>query len=109
LSDLSGLALSLVDQGYSSQQIAKAALPLVFSNPPNGETLVKYVWKNLTGDEPSADTIKHIAAAIDAGPTAGGVAAEDLIAAAASLDWTTMQLDYIGLWQSGWELLLPAG
>jgi Ca2+-binding RTX toxin-like protein len=109
LSDLSGLALSLVDQGYSSQQIAKAALPLVFSSPPNGETLVKYVWKNLTGDEPSADSIKHIAAAIDAGPTAGGVAAEDLIAAAASLDWTAMQLDYVGLWQSGWELILPAG
>ncbi|NBT05424.1 MAG: hypothetical protein EBS54_01265 [Betaproteobacteria bacterium] len=105
--ELSGTALSLIEKGFSGSEIAKAALDLIFKRRPTGEELVPYLWKNLTGETATAETVQQIAPAINAGQAKGGIDPQDFVAAAAKLDWTAMQLDYIGLWKSGWAFIPP--
>lgn len=98
--ELAGAAIYLADQGYSNREIASIAIPTLIEDNSN-ELFVKKIWINLTGNEPATSILSELVSVIDRGPDRGGLSREDLVLAAANLEWTGLQLEFIGLWNTG--------
>lgn len=97
---LMGLAFFLADSGYSSKEIASIAIPFL-TQDNTSESFVKKIWLNLTGTEPETYVLNELVSVVEREADQGGLSREDLILLSASLEWTGLQLEFTGLWNTG--------
>lgn len=65
------------------------------------ESFVKKIWLNLTGTEPETYVLNELVSVVEREADQGGLSREDLILLSASLEWTGLQLEFTGLWNTG--------
>lgn len=95
---LEGVAISLLDQGWTDVQLAEAAMQ--YAGKTSHWDVVSQLWANLGGGSITAEQAAPYVAMLDQGMRVG-----TLTMAAANLDLNTSNIHLVGLSQTGLEYL----
>ncbi|NBP40615.1 MAG: calcium-binding protein, partial [Betaproteobacteria bacterium] len=111
----SGIAIQVVDQLVDSgatlqgaqEQIAAFALGLILGpDATRGSSVVDLVWQNLVGTPIDPQLRTDVAAELD---RSDGIKPSQFLTLIANLDYTGEAIGLVGMAQSGWAYLPPAG
>jgi len=100
-----GIAISLVDQGMTKDQVSQVALNARLGANAKSTDVVGLIWRNLTGADIDAKNLADLSGLIDAKV----LTAAQLATKAADLDLTAQVINLVGLSQTGWEYIPYGG
>ncbi|MCB1665479.1 MAG: Ig-like domain-containing protein [Pseudomonadales bacterium] len=97
-----GIALNLLDQGTSAEQLATAALNVMLGNNATSTRVVELIFQNVVGSAPDANSLALYSGMLDRGELSAG----QLGVLASNTDLNLQHIDIVGLAQTGLDYLL---